>query len=340
MPTLNPDNDDTATRTTENLIPGVDGDQLSQYLEARFGSDQTGLNPPENNTEDNDDEQDDEPSPDDTEEDEESSEEESDDDESSEPPASGSVTLLDGTVVNFTADELTAFHTFQERLRNDDTLRNIVTNWDQVKSQLSSPPPGPGVVPSQPPAPPSPPEELDLDDPAIKYFYEQNQALLKELETLKGVTSTVADQNRAQVESQVNALIERGRVAFRDKYKLSDQDATEILNLAGHTNAALSYMQGIDPRTGQPVPPEHRGDAIQATMIAMEMSMWANDNIRTKVVKDQIAQDRKDRIKKSKLHALSGNSGSAPRTSSQPKNDSERRAAMLDEVRNYMNGEG
>lgn len=93
--------------------------------------------------------------------------------------------------------------------------------------------------------------------------------------------------------------------------------------------AAQTYMNGIDPRTGLPVT---NPNPIEAVTVAMEMAMWALPEFRTKAIKDEVKTARSDRVRKGKLTAISGNSGSASRSTPAPKNEAERRAAMIAEV--------
>lgn len=332
-----------------DLAPEVDGDELQAYLETKFGTDQTGggdVSDTDNPVVDDDnddsslgdpeDDVSDLPNPQDGEDGEEG-------DNDDEIPAEGlfeveyevlgpdnQPTTVKATL---TKDQLVAFHKFNQRLAADPKLQYWLGAYDPDRV----PTPGAHVGEEQPTAPATPPqpvedtipEDVDLDDPTIKFLYEQNKKLQEELRAVQGVTAQTYEQQVQAQRQAVDGLIKTAKTSFAESNKLTEEEANKILDVAGRMGAAQTYMAGTDPRTGLPI---INPNPIEAVTTAMEMAMWALPEFRNKLVTAEAKTARADRIKKSKLTAISGNSGSTNRSTPAPKNDAELRAAMTAEI--------
>lgn len=233
------------------------------------------------------------------------------------------LTLPDGSSVSVSPEEILAYYQVDQRLRYDKHFSDYLNSY--------TPPTGGGGTQVPPPVTTPPPssvniDELDLDDPNIKFLYEHVQRLEQELSPLRESTARHEELLTQEQESQANALISAAQNSFHTKYEhLTTEDIKAITDAAARTGMVNTYMAGVHPITGLPVPP----NPIEALNLAFESVYWANPKYREQALAQQVKTQREERIKKRKAGALTGSSGSTPRVIPNPKNDRERRDAML-----------
>ena len=243
----------------------------------------------------------------------------------------------------------------------DPQLRQLILNYQQGKAGLTppaQPAPTPAVqqvapaIPPAQPVQPTPTSNLpqltadDLADPTVRALYESAQVAHQ---TASATTQQVAElQTQVERYRQETAMREFNRQAqeytnivegvvssFKSTYRLPDDVMSELRQTAGRLGAALTYMNGIHPITGQPVVP----DPTMATRVALEAAYYANP--KTQAIEQQRILERAQQSfrRKAKLGGVSGAGGSAPRQPPAPTDDVGRRNAMNREVGEMLRGE-
>lgn len=206
---------------------------------------------------------------------------------------------------------------------------------NQVGQQPLGAPSGTGAVPDNAQSGALPlPDDLDLDDPAVKALLpllQQQQTILQSLTQQQEVTQRQLYENQRE---QTTAIANRVQASFKKQYGLEDGEMEELHTIAGRLQVLPSLMSGVDPWTGMPTKP----DPMSAIERAYEMALYSTPKYRNKVIQPESERVVKDNTRKKKLSSLSGNSGSSPRTPAAPRNDLERRNAMISEVTAAMNG--
>lgn len=315
-------------------IPSVEDQidpDLAAALASRFGDPTDSSTPPPSST----------PPADDTPEDEEVEPEELDDEEvepgaddetppESTPPSGFELTLPDGSVAHLDPETALAFYSFNQRLNSDPRLAQYLAAYnpyDQTPQETPTPAPVERGQTSAPgPSQLSLPDDLDLDDPNIKFLVDTVTRLSDNLNNLSEVASRHEQALTAEQEQQASTLINSAQASFRSKYEgLTDEDVRAISDAAARTGMVATYMSGVNPITGLPTTP----DPLAALDLAFESVYWANPKYREAALAAQVKQQREDRIKKNKAGALSGNSGSQPRRAPDIANEKDRRDAML-----------
>lgn len=225
--------------------------------------------------------------------------------------------------------QIEAYYQFEERLRTDPNLQKVISDYLSPQSPL------PGETPVAPRTDTAPargateiPEEYK-DDPIVGPLYNK----IAQLESLVGNTQASI---QAQQAASYNSIVNRARSSFKEQYKLDDKEIARVEEVAVRLGAVPAFMSGVDPITGMPVKP----DPLNAVTRAMEIAYAQLPEVRKAAEDRVIAQGRDDRVKKTKLSALSGpgtNSKKTPVPVTQL-NESERRDAMVREVAEMMNG--
>lgn len=195
-----------------------------------------------------------------------------------------------------------------------------------------------------PPAPPTtpqasgPPTDPELDEylanPAFKKLYDINRAAMEEIERLKADQSTVtqdlAARRRQENEGYVNAAV----ATFKDQFSVSPDELTKVRDAAAKMELVPVLMRGIDPITGQQFAP----DPVSCIRRAMEIAYWQIPELRDREIQKQIEAKAKTTTRRKTSSALSGSGGSAPRQTAPPKNEAERRQAMIAEISQRVSG--
>lgn len=245
------------------------------------------------------------------------------------PPIPPTLSQVDELVLEngarITKDMARAYLDFENRLRNDPQLQKLLSDHYATPS-----------APAVDAPPPIDPIDLDLADPIIKALYTQNQALQSSIQNLNAY---VARHESVISQDQLNqnaAYVNRAKISFAQERNLTTDEVDKIELTAANLNVLPSLLQGVDPITGQAVRP----DPLAAVERALDIAYWQMPEYRQKELARLADEAKKERTKKGKLQAVSGSSGSVPRTSPAPRNDTERRSQMLEYVRSLANGTG
>lgn len=259
-------------------------------------------------------------------------EETSEEEEEETPPVEGySLTLQDGSTIQVSPEEILAYYQVDQRLKHDKHFAEYLQSY-------TPPTPGGGGTQAPPPVTTPPPpsvnlDELDLDDPNIKFLYETVQRLEQELNPLREGYARHEQAITSDQEAQANAIISAAQRSFHTQYEhLTEADIKAITDAAARTGMVNTYMQGVHPITGLPVSP----NPLEAINLAMETIYWANPVYREQAMADKVKAQREERVKKRKAGALAGPGGSTPRTVPNLKNEKDRREAMLSVVAQDM----
>lgn len=287
--------------------------------------------------------------------------EESDEGDDDEPTAddNGAVDDADEPVItptDYTAPVLTPEQSaalaraqeFDNLLRTNPEFQQHIVNWLQSQGQPAAnlPTPNPFAgwqqTPTPPPAAPTLPSNLDLDDPAVQAILpiiQAQQAQLAQQAEILARTQQTSNHYAQEFDNfrsqQLRAVINRAKGSFQKQHDLSNADIDRLYDIAGRMGVAASIMQGVDPVTGAAVRP----DPLYAVDRALELAYASTPEFQAKEQQRVSEQRKVDTTRKRKLAAISGGSGSSPRTGpSTPATESERRAAMVAEVAESMFG--
>ena len=159
-----------------------------------------------------------------------------------------------------------------------------------------------------PPTPPTIPDYIDVDDPVQMGLWNELQSVK---EQVAATTTTVKQSAEESARVQAEATLERALSAYRTKYpSVTDTDLALI-----RPQAALI----VNPMIQQHGP-------VDGMVRALYVASLENDTTRNKVLGiDTTSPEVKSETRKRKLSALSGTSGSAPKTSpSRPQYTSDR----------------
>jgi hypothetical protein len=153
--------------------------------------------------------------------------------------------------------------------------------------------------------PVKPPEWVDTDDPAQMAMWNELQRLEAQQ---KALLQNQQQQTQLQVKAQAQADFEAGLAHFRTGHpELNDDDITKLRTHA----VSLDIIEGLaKTRTGP-----------QAITKALDLAYWDHPEFQARaraVPTPGEAKQAKAAEKKSKLNALGGSSGSAPRREAKP----------------------
>jgi hypothetical protein len=212
---------------------------------------------------------------------------------------------------------------FEHRLRTDPQFLAAVQGVLGVPGAATPPSPVQPPAEPAPTSPAGPPPELDLDDPATRWFVNQVETLRDQVEAARTIaaahesyiTGVRNETNRGIVESAVRA--------FQEQKGLSDTDIAEIRQIAG-TRVQLGPDAATDP--------------AGAVHSALEIAYWSIPRFRDQLLAQNQTQAAEDRKRQRKLAAVTGSSGAAPRTAPEPQTNAERKAAFADAIRNAWAG--
>lgn len=231
-----------------------------------------------------------------------------------------------------TPEQLQAYQQFDTILRANPDLSRLVTGV--LSGQVSLEDAQTIAAQTEVPVATEPPPDLDLDDPAIRHLYEQNQAQAAALNDLRDQVHSHDDfLNRQQQETSAS-LVARARSSFQQQYELDDAQMERIEQVAAGLQVLPALAQGFNPATGQYESP----DTLAAIERALELAYWTQPETRQREYQRQADQSKLVTKRKQKLAAVSGNSGSVPRTSPAPQTQEGRRTAMIQEVASAMSG--
>lgn len=241
---------------------------------------------------------------------EEPSEEEEPDDESGET-ASDDIEIAPG--VSLSRTQLLELHRLSEFIgEGEGSLRQTAAELEQARQRAAAVPAPAAQAPSY--VPPAPPEGLDLDDPTIRTLWDNQVQLAQAFEAQR--TELLRRANAEVVDG-----VERAVTDWNAKYKLSEQDLTNLRQSAAAMNIAPQL--------------ESSGKSIYESVVStLEAAFWSNPNLRNQYL---VAQEESTRAasaaqkaKERKLASLSGR-GSSTSANKAPAEMSadERKAAMI-----------
>jgi hypothetical protein len=173
------------------------------------------------------------------------------------------------------------------------------------------------AAPEAPPAgePPDP-----YDDPQGFVSWVQAQAQQKVLERITPQLQRVEahEQYITQQNQQAALAIVEGVVtSFKEEKGISDDDMREI-------RAIAQVKPGNDP--------------YHQVRDAFEVAYWSLPKFRDKAIAEERAKWEQDRKRQKKLAAVTGNSGSVPRTTPEPRNVDERKAGLRAAIEELWRG--
>jgi hypothetical protein len=240
-----------------------------------------------------------------------------------EEPQSGIVEIAPGVAV--TREQALSYYQLDALLRdNPDLFREV----SEVLNRKSS---GRGVTAG----PPETPLPATLDIPADEFIDDRTRALYDAynqqrayIETMNQRLDALNDITVAQQREEIGALVLATKEQFAKEHNLTPAEATEVEQIAGRLNVLPSLMQGTDPLTGQP----QQRSRTEALHRAFEIAYWQAPKYRERALADQVAERAKSTRRKQRLAGVSGGGGSVPKNMPAPKNEQERRAAMIREV--------
>lgn len=231
-----------------------------------------------------------------------------------------------------TPDQIQAYQQFDGILKSNPALSQLVTgvltgdiSLDQaqeIAQQVTVPPAE------------TPPPDLDLDDPAVKHLYDQSVAQARELQALNERLSNHDDFLNRQRQETSASLVNRAKASFQQRMELDDVQMGRLEQIAAGLQILPALAQGFNPSTGQYESP----DTLAAVERALEVAYWTQPETREREFQRQVSQRATDNKRKQKLAAVSGNSGSVPRSLPAPQTQEGRRQAMIQEVATAMSG--
>ena len=229
-------------------------------------------------------------------------------------------------------EQIAAYQQFDEILRANPQLSQLVTgvlSGDITLDQAQAIAAATEVKPD-----PTPPPDLDLDDPTIRHLYEQHQAQAAIIQELNQRVASHDDFLTRQQHETSESLVNRARASFQQQYELDDTQMERIEQVAAGLQIVPALAQGFNPSTGQ----YERPDTLAALERALEVAYWSQPEYRDREYQRQMEQRKVDNKRKQKLAAVSGNSGSVPRSQPAPQTQEGRRQAMIQEVATAMSG--
>lgn len=240
------------------------------------------------------------------------------------------------------ASQLRALLDWQQNFANDPDLQAIVTGHLVGRSA-----PVEGGAPTTPvagvgtPATPAagqlvPPDDLDLDDPAIAAIWNIVKTQHDQIQQLSSGVQSTYEAHMATTRQNSQAVYRQAAEHFRDSHELDDNDINILGQVAGRLGVLPSLMQGIDPLTGVAVRP----DPLAAVERALEIAYFTVPEYRGREFQRSVKQQQADATRKKNLAAVAGSAGSTARTQTPPRPGTpEARQAMVAEVGQMMTGE-
>lgn len=197
------------------------------------------------------------------------------------------------------------------------------------------PPATESPAPLPPAGAPTTPPDLDLDDPVQARLWQEIQDTRARLGELSQQQQQAQQFVQSQTEASSTALIDRAKASFIQQHNFTSEDMTEVENVAARLNVLPSLLNAVDPVTGVP----RKVDPLQALETAFDLAVWQIPRLRDQQIAEFQAQARQDNKRKKKLTSLGGSSGNVPRqTNEVPNSPQERRAAMIKEVGDMLQG--
>lgn len=210
---------------------------------------------------------------------------------------------------------------FENRLRSDPDFHKYLQSYTPAESEQVT-------------ETPKPPEDLDLDDPSIKFLWERLQAAEENNKNLISRLQSHDEVLTTQQQRSAQSFVEQATKSFQEYLSLSDDDMEKIAGVANRMGVIATYMNGVHPITGQPVTP----DPLAALNTGLTMAYNSLPEFQKAKEEATITEINANNRRKKKAGAVLGASGSVSRSTPTPKTEEERQAAMIAEVAEMMNG--
>jgi hypothetical protein len=246
------------------------------------------------------------------------------------PPPSGPqrVRVLDREFDEADAQALVEFYDW---VRNNPQQAVAIDSYLRGQARLvpsDYDPAGQAQVPAGPSTPPAEPEPDPLDDldPAVAEVLRERLSKVDELsERLQTYEQSYEQAQARQWESQVSSAIQRGQETAATKFGLSQDEVQELMGEAAGMNIVAPLLS-------------QRGDPNAAVDEALEIAYWRSPKFREHALTKMALQEAESAKRQRKASALSGGSGSVPRTDKTPSTSTDRRSAMVSEIAQAVNG--
>lgn len=172
------------------------------------------------------------------------------------------------------------------------------------------------------------PEDIDPEDPGIKFLLGRLAEADQRYEQVVGRLDSIEPQLQQQTANNAQAIVHRAARSFQSDRGLTDEQMAKVQEHAASMQVLPALMSPVDPVTNLP----RQVDPLAAVEQALDMAYWQVPEFREAEIQRQLTQKKEDDTRKAKLGALSGNSGSVPRTKPEPKTPEEMRQAMIEEL--------
>lgn len=226
-------------------------------------------------------------------------------------PEPAAPVVVDGREIGL--EQLRALAQFDDLLRSDPRFAQHVQSYITGQPSPNQPP----VAPHQPAAESEDflvPEEVDLNDPAMRFFAERLATQQEEIRTQRRAISQFQQQAQIQQERSSSDIIASAQRRYIDQHpEVSAQEWDQIRGVAARSGYVNALMGGVDPITGYPV----NMDTETALLRAFELSSTHVESLMNKradarVAKQQesAAMQQQDQTRKARAGALSGSPAS------------------------------
>lgn len=239
---------------------------------------------------------------------------------------SGIIEIAPGVAIS--REQALSFYQFDALLRNRPDLANEINDLVTGKGNQA----GAGAPPA--PAPAALPPLDEYADENTKAYYAAYEAQQKRMVELQEEIGKLRDVTVTREQEELKSIVAQTTSSFKEEHKLSDEEIRQVTETAERMNVLPSLLSGTDPITGQTGP----RDRVTALHRALEIAYWYLPATREKALAAQVQDRAKATRKKQRLAGIAGSSGSMPKEAPAPKTENERRAAMVAEVAQLMNG--
>ena len=235
-----------------------------------------------------------------------------------EPPADSDFITVRGQQIP--RADIERLYEFDQYMRqNPETAQRVSQALAQPPAQPTGESPVPAAPPPEAAAPtfvePQPPEGFDLDDPQIKFLWDQNVNTQRQIweqgRQVADFARATQSQQQTIIDAQARADMDSALSQFRAEFPgLNDDDVASVRQEAAPLLPAM--MQNLAP--------------IDAIKRSMEVAAWANADMRPKLSAEESGPTEKEKSTRRKRLAgqISGSPRSAPKVESRPSFTSDR----------------